>query len=219
MHATASVETVVAVVGGLLAGVAVVPVPPDSGPVEREHVLRDSGATAWVGRRTRGGLPPVAARCPRTLAPATRGRDRAGPLHLRDDRAAQGRAWPTGRTLTACLDGLADAWAWTPDDTLVHGLPLFHVHGLVLGAARPAAGRLARWSTPAAHPRGVRRGAAAPSTSASRPCGRAWSAEPDLAPRARRGPPARLGQRPAAGPGVRRALRELTGQRPWSATG
>ena len=37
------------------------------------------------------------------------------------------------RAIAAGLDGLAEAWAWTPDDTLVHGLPLFHVHGLVLG--------------------------------------------------------------------------------------
>ena len=37
------------------------------------------------------------------------------------------------RALAADLDGLAEAWEWTPDDTLVHGLPLFHVHGLVLG--------------------------------------------------------------------------------------
>ena len=35
--------------------------------------------------------------------------------------------------IAADLDGLAAAWEWTPDDTLVHGLPLFHVHGLILG--------------------------------------------------------------------------------------
>lgn len=35
------------------------------------------------------------------------------------------------------LDALADAWAWTADDVLVHGLPLFHVHGLVLGTLGP----------------------------------------------------------------------------------
>ena len=35
--------------------------------------------------------------------------------------------------LAAGLDGLAAAWEWTPADVLVHGLPLFHVHGLVLG--------------------------------------------------------------------------------------
>jgi fatty acid CoA ligase FadD36 len=31
------------------------------------------------------------------------------------------------------IDALAAAWQWTAADTLVHGLPLFHVHGLVLG--------------------------------------------------------------------------------------
>ncbi|MCZ9337013.1 AMP-binding protein, partial [Streptomyces sp. TRM76130] len=35
------------------------------------------------------------------------------------------------------LDALADAWGWTGDDVLVHGLPLFHVHGLVLGTLGP----------------------------------------------------------------------------------
>jgi fatty acid CoA ligase FadD36 len=37
------------------------------------------------------------------------------------------------RAIAADLDGLAEAWQWSPSDTLVHGLPLFHVHGLVLG--------------------------------------------------------------------------------------
>ena len=37
------------------------------------------------------------------------------------------------RAIAAGLDGLASAWQWGPHDTLVHGLPLFHVHGLVLG--------------------------------------------------------------------------------------
>ncbi|MYT19703.1 acyl-CoA synthetase, partial [Streptomyces sp. SID7760] len=40
--ATASLETVAAAVGGLLAGVPFVPLPPDAGPAEREHILRDS---------------------------------------------------------------------------------------------------------------------------------------------------------------------------------
>ena len=35
--------------------------------------------------------------------------------------------------IAADLDMLAEAWQWTPEDTLVHGLPLYHVHGLVLG--------------------------------------------------------------------------------------
>ena len=35
--------------------------------------------------------------------------------------------------IAADLDALAEAWEWTKDDGLVHGLPLFHVHGLILG--------------------------------------------------------------------------------------
>ena len=37
------------------------------------------------------------------------------------------------RAIAADIDALAEAWQWTPEDTLVHGLPLFHIHGLVLG--------------------------------------------------------------------------------------
>jgi fatty acid CoA ligase FadD36 len=37
------------------------------------------------------------------------------------------------QAVAADIDALAEAWQWTPDDTLVHGLPLFHIHGLVLG--------------------------------------------------------------------------------------
>jgi malonyl-CoA/methylmalonyl-CoA synthetase len=39
--------------------------------------------------------------------------------------------------IAANLDALADAWAWTAADVLVHALPLFHVHGLVLGVLGP----------------------------------------------------------------------------------
>jgi malonyl-CoA/methylmalonyl-CoA synthetase len=41
------------------------------------------------------------------------------------------------RSLAANLDALAAAWAWTGDDLLAHALPLFHIHGLVLGVLGP----------------------------------------------------------------------------------
>jgi fatty acid CoA ligase FadD36/malonyl-CoA/methylmalonyl-CoA synthetase len=41
------------------------------------------------------------------------------------------------RAVAACLDGLAAAWQWDRDDVLSHALPLFHVHGLVLGTLGP----------------------------------------------------------------------------------
>jgi fatty acid CoA ligase FadD36 len=123
--ATPSLEAVVAMVGALQAGAAVVPVPPDSGPVERDHILRDSGAVLTVTadlRRTGHGTYPAPAPDRTALIMYTSG----------TTGAPKGAILSHG-AVEAELDALADAWAWTSDDVLVHGLPLFHVHGLVLG--------------------------------------------------------------------------------------
>ncbi len=65
VHATPTLETVVAMVGALAAGVAIVPLPPDSGTDERAHLLADSGATLVIehvdlSRRSAAAPPPVA---------------------------------------------------------------------------------------------------------------------------------------------------------------
>jgi fatty acid CoA ligase FadD36 len=136
--ATASAETVVAIVGALLAGAPVVPVPPDSGPAEREHVLTDSGATTWFGDKPRDvSLPGRRVDLSRRAGHEVRepvGDD--GPAMILYTSGTTGS--PKGVLLSADamaagLDGLAEAWEWTAADTLVHGLPLFHIHGLVLG--------------------------------------------------------------------------------------
>ncbi|QLQ35722.1 acyl-CoA synthetase [Micromonospora robiginosa] len=144
--ATSSLETVVGVVGGLLAGAAVVPVPPDAGPVERDHVLRDSAAEVLLATP---GTPAVdGPAAPPTLpVDLTRRSDTRHPepdpagtaliLYTSGTTGAPKGAVLSRRAVAACLDGLADAWAWTPDDVLAHGLPLFHVHGLVLGVLGP----------------------------------------------------------------------------------
>src|SRR5438128_2583512 len=68
VHATSTAGTVVAVVGAMLAGAAVVLVPPDSGPREREHILRDSGATLLgpvdLRRRSDSSFPEPAPESP-----------------------------------------------------------------------------------------------------------------------------------------------------------
>jgi malonyl-CoA/methylmalonyl-CoA synthetase len=58
------------------------------------------------------------------------------------------------RAIATNLDALADAWAWTASDVVVHALPLFHVHGLILGTLGPlrrggTAHHLGAWSAPA----------------------------------------------------------------------
>ncbi|WP_419469289.1 acyl-CoA synthetase [Candidatus Frankia alpina] len=142
VHAEASMAPVVSVVGCLLAGVPAVPVPPDSGPRERGHILRDSRAELLLGSPDWEDLPvpvvPVdpAARTasPEAMTGGQRRSDQAALiLYTSGTTGAPKGVMVPAAAIAADLDALAEAWAWTPDDTLVHGLPLFHVHGLVLG--------------------------------------------------------------------------------------
>ncbi|MFG3292664.1 acyl-CoA synthetase [Streptomyces sp. NPDC048179] len=144
--ATPELETAVAVVGVLLAGRAAVPLNPRSGEKELVHILTDSAPTAVLAAPG-AALPPAVAALPRIDVDVRA----AGPVP--EDRTAEddpalvvytsGTTGPPKgavvprRALVATLDALADAWQWTGEDTLVHGLPLFHVHGLVLGILGP----------------------------------------------------------------------------------
>jgi fatty acid CoA ligase FadD36 len=140
---TSTLDTVIAIVAGLRSGVPVVPVPSDAGPMERSHVLRDSGAELVLGDPDWDdvSLPRVslAAGSPSTHAAPFDGTDEAPALIMYTSGTTglpKGAVLPR-RAIAACLDGLAAAWEWTPSDHLVQGLPLFHVHGLILGVLGP----------------------------------------------------------------------------------
>ncbi len=139
--ATADLSTVLAVLGGLAAGVPVVPVPADAGPREAAHLLTDSGAAVWLGPD-----PPAGAGGGRLEPVPVDPAEQAGPTGAEPPAAAPALILYTSGTTGAPkgvvlsrqaiahgLDALAEAWQWTAADTLVHGLPLYHVHGLVLG--------------------------------------------------------------------------------------
>ncbi|MFI8857941.1 acyl-CoA synthetase [Streptomyces prasinus] len=150
--ATPSLETAVAVTAALLAGVTVVPLNPKSGAGELGHILSDSApdlVLAAPGQDLPDALAGLARLDvdPADRAPGTLPGDLAGGRADDEDPAlvvyTSGTTGPPKgaviprRAIAATLDALADAWRWTGDDVLVHGLPLFHVHGLVLGVLGP----------------------------------------------------------------------------------
>jgi fatty acid CoA ligase FadD36 len=136
--ATPTPATVLAVTGCLIAGVPVVAVPADVGVAERRHIVTDSGVQAWLGEKPveTDGLPHVPVRLhARSWHRYAEAPPEATALII----YTSGTTGPpkgvvvSRRAIAADIDALAEAWQWTPDDTLVHGLPLYHVHGLVLG--------------------------------------------------------------------------------------
>jgi malonyl-CoA/methylmalonyl-CoA synthetase len=132
--ATNSLETVVAVVGALAAGVPIVPVSPKAGTRELEHILTDSAPDLVFG----GDEVAV-----------DLGASGDWPSHEPGDEAPAIIVYTSGttgppkgvvlprRSLASNLDALSDAWDWTAEDVVAHGLPLFHVHGLILGVLGP----------------------------------------------------------------------------------
>ncbi len=136
--ATPTATTVLAVIGCLIAGVPFVPVPADVGATERAHLLSDSGVQAWLGElpAESQGLPHIPVRMhARSWHRYAEPRPEATAMIMYTSGTT---GLPKGvtisrRAIAADIDALAQAWDWTAADTLVHGLPLFHVHGLVLG--------------------------------------------------------------------------------------
>ncbi len=143
-----SIATAVGVVGALVAGRA-----RDSGQPQVGSPRARS--TSWAIRSPRRCSQPPPRRC----LPGSTGSRRIATDHApagggalppepADDAPAlivytsgttgppKGAVLPR-RAIASNLDALATAWEWTEADVVCHALPLFHVHGLVLGTLGP----------------------------------------------------------------------------------
>jgi malonyl-CoA/methylmalonyl-CoA synthetase len=144
-----SIETCVAAVGALVAGVPFVPVNPKAGERELEHIVADSAPDLVLAAPGAELARALAALRRVDVDPAARD-DGGAPLPAEPDPEEpavivytsgttgppKGAVLPR-RAISSNLDALASAWQWTADDVLAQALPLFHVHGLILGILGP----------------------------------------------------------------------------------
>ena len=140
----ASIETAITLVAGAAAGYQLVPLDPKLGALELNHIVKDAAPVVALG----ADPAAISGRIPVDTLPLTSELRRhsgvRSPTRLVDDApllvlyTSGTTGLPKGAVITARnvafnLDALAKAWRWTSADTVVHALPLFHVHGLVLG--------------------------------------------------------------------------------------
>ncbi|MDX2011805.1 MAG: AMP-binding protein [Myxococcaceae bacterium] len=136
-----SLETCVALAANAATGFVTVPLDPKLGPRELGHLATDARPVVTLAadpQAVQGRLEvPLLAVDPSESSAAVSWRlaDRA-PLLVLYTSGTTGL--PKGAVIAASsvafdLDAMAEAWAWTSADTVVHALPLFHVHGLCVG--------------------------------------------------------------------------------------
>ncbi|MBV9154106.1 MAG: AMP-binding protein, partial [Alphaproteobacteria bacterium] len=142
--AESRLETCVGVIGALLAGTPVVPINPKSGRAELEHIIRDADPDVLLiapgadKPKAFGDVPTLVVdltEVQKTSLDLTELSGEAPALVVYTSGTTgppKGAVLPR-RAIATNLDALAQVWQWTDHDVVAHALPLFHVHGLVLG--------------------------------------------------------------------------------------
>ncbi len=139
-------QTPVGVVGALVAGTTVVPVNPKAGERELGHLLGDAEPGAVLCAPGAELPAPLAALRRVEVDLDARGAlpaDEPGGEHPAFIAYTSGTTGPPKgailprRAVASNLDALAAAWEWTGEDEVVHGLPLFHVHGGIVATLGP----------------------------------------------------------------------------------
>ncbi|MCA9528878.1 MAG: AMP-binding protein [Myxococcales bacterium] len=148
--AAPSLDAIVAMVAQAASGVVTVPLNPKLGSRELAHVLTDAAPRCILAPAAQAGAvaarvdacevraidaldAPPAGTPPAPFAHASPDDAPCFVLYTSGTTGAPKGAALTGANVAANIDALAEAFAWTDTDTVVHALPLFHVHGLLLG--------------------------------------------------------------------------------------
>jgi malonyl-CoA/methylmalonyl-CoA synthetase len=139
--ADASIETCIACVATVGAGMAAIPISPGAGERELAHIVRDSGPDVLLAGEA-SEIPSALTALPRIspravtageLQDSFDGEQTAFILYTSGTTGLPKGVLIPRRAIASNLDAIAGAWAWTERDRVVHGLPLFHVHGLLIG--------------------------------------------------------------------------------------
>jgi malonyl-CoA/methylmalonyl-CoA synthetase len=147
-----TLETAVGLAGALAAGASVIPLSAKAGLRELEHVLTDAEPTVILTAagvmlpEALAGIARIDVLADRPSAATTTALRLPDMLDDEDIAVILYTSGTTGlpkgvliprRAVTSNLDAIADAWGWTGADRLTHALPLYHVHGLLLGTLGP----------------------------------------------------------------------------------
>ncbi|MGH2909044.1 MAG: AMP-binding protein, partial [Solirubrobacteraceae bacterium] len=139
-------ESCVAALAAIESGVQAVALNPKLGSGELAHIVSDSRPEALLAGPADDGEGPLSGVRRLDVDVAERGPLPDAPEDPESVALIIYTSGTTGppkgvlmprRAIASNLDALADAWAWKESDRLVHALPIFHVHGLVLGLVGP----------------------------------------------------------------------------------
>ncbi|MFM8375465.1 MAG: AMP-binding protein, partial [Phenylobacterium sp.] len=124
-----SVEAVVIYLATLRIGAVFLPLNAAYTPAEVDYFLQDAEPAAFIQDAQRfmaeaGRLQPDPAIEPRDAS------DLASIIYTSGTTGRSKGAMLTHGALAANALALHEAWGFTPDDVLLHALPIFHVHGL-----------------------------------------------------------------------------------------
>jgi malonyl-CoA/methylmalonyl-CoA synthetase len=147
LWAEPTLETIIGIIASYRTGLTLVPLNPSIGALELRHVLAQSQPEALLAPPRAIVPQPLAALPQVAIDTACRARDISRGAADPESPAliifTSGTTGPpkgaliSYRAIAANISGLQQAWRWSADDVLVQALPLFHVHGLVLGVLGP----------------------------------------------------------------------------------